>query len=260
MIRKNIINHWSQYVLVSIAIVSTLSELNIISPDVMFPLLLGAIVVSSLRNEGIVERIQTKLSDNSDEVKTFGDYIKKIAKSNCLVEVEEFSTRDDFYNSLVASLNKTKNSVKLTAIRKEPPNMISTTGNQADNWYEGVIRWVKEREGERDVKRIVATSDPNMLKWAREEDKKLKKKNVGNFEIFGIDWDFSSGLPAINVCIFDDKDVYLIFTPMDKKIKDNKFLKIESISAANLFNEYFLSLELKAKKIADILDEKEMKE
>lgn len=169
--------------------------------------------------------------------------IESWASNQGFARVQVYRGKTDFFSAMNEVLTTTQNEVRLTAVRDDPPWSFITRSDESVKWYDNIKQWAKQ-DPDRHAVRIFAAETPEMQTWGRQLCKELDDSGITNFDHRVVPWPKDFRLPFINMCIFDQRTVFLIFSPLDKSLAESKFIRIDSPELASfLITGYYLSLE-----------------
>ncbi|WP_149258448.1 hypothetical protein [Actinomadura sp. K4S16] len=121
-------------------------------------------------------------------------------------------TGQDFYKVMLAEVHQARFRIMTTFIRHRPPEYFlgftdGETARIASAYFSDVVRW-SALPGHRTVRRIVCAPNPEMEEWVKRFVQETSA--YPRHEIRVVDW--SLGVDAINMAVFDDSVVLLAFT------------------------------------------------
>lgn len=118
----------------------------------------------------------------------------------------------EFYRVMLAEVSRARFRIMTTFIRYRPPEYFlgftdAETAQVAAAYFREVVRW-SALPGSRSVRRIVCTPNAEMREWAQRFVQETSA--YPRHEIRIVDW--TLGIDAVNMAVFDDSVVLLAFT------------------------------------------------
>jgi len=149
-------------------------------------------------------------------------------------EFKQINTTDAIFRELRETLSHTKKEVWATGIRPDTPEVLSSYSSEAKLWYESLNRWTNTKSG-RTYLRLIGLNNDATHEWLQEEC--ADHSNINNKVFKSIEWD--PKMPFINMIIFDDNEVFLMFRSDSALIEQTIRYRVRGPEMAHLAKEWF---------------------
>jgi hypothetical protein len=149
-------------------------------------------------------------------------------------EFQRIDTTDATFRELRSALSNTEREVWATGIRPDTPKVLSDYSSEAKLWYESLSRWTNAKSG-RTYLRLIGLNNDATHEWLSEEC--ADHSNINNKEFRGIEWD--PKMPFINMIMFDDDEVFLMFRSDPALIEQTIRYRIKGPEMVHLAKEWF---------------------
>ena len=124
-----------------------------------------------------------------------------------------YQNNPEFYRAAADRVRTAKSEVRLTYIRRYPPNQYTTTA--ASEYFRAVLAWAAEDvDDERTVRRIIGVPqpdgvlDPDVLTWLREHRDQTRR--ILTYEVRILPWEADAD--GLNMALIDDSIAFLAFS------------------------------------------------
>jgi Helix-turn-helix domain len=125
-----------------------------------------------------------------------------------------YKNNPEFYRAAADRVRKAKSEVRVTYIRRYPPDQYTTTA--ASEYFQTVLAWAAEKvdDEQRTVRRIIGVpqldgvSDPDVLRWLRDHHEETRR--ILTYEIRILPWDADAD--GLNMALIDDSVAFLAFS------------------------------------------------
>ncbi|MGF1756397.1 hypothetical protein L4D76_00235 [Photobacterium sagamiensis] len=152
-------------------------------------------------------------------------------------EFKQITTTESIFRELSDVLSRTEKEVWATAFRPDTRKVLTSYSSGAEQWYENLNRWTVAKSG-RTYLRLIGLNNDETREWLQEEC--TSHSNISNKLFKGIEWDPS--MPIINMIIFDDDEVFLMFRSDPALIEQTIRYRIKGPEMAHLAKEWFKAM------------------
>lgn len=152
-------------------------------------------------------------------------------------EFKSITSTDQIFRELSDALSDTDKEVWATGFRPDPPKTLKSYSPGAAQWYENLDKWTNAQSG-RTYLRLVGLSNDANHDWFKEEC--TKQENISNRVFKSLEWNKET--PFINMIIFDDDVVFLMFRSDPALIEQTIRYKVSGKEMTRLAREWFQAL------------------
>ncbi len=152
-------------------------------------------------------------------------------------EFKQTDTTDAIFRELRNALSNTEKEVWATGIRPDTREVQTNYSSEAKLWYESLDRWRNAASG-RTYLRLIGLNNDATHEWLQEEC--ADQSNINNKVFRGIEWD--PKMPFINMIMFDDNEVFLMFRSDPDLIEQTIRYRIKGPDMTHLAKEWFESM------------------
>ncbi|WP_299013056.1 hypothetical protein [uncultured Photobacterium sp.] len=152
-------------------------------------------------------------------------------------EFKTITSTEQIFRELSDALSHTKKEIWATGFRPDTPKILTNYSSAAAGWYEDLDQWANAQSG-RTYLRLVGLNNEATYEWFQEEC--TKQLNISNRQFKGLEWD--EKVPFINMIIFDNDEVFLMFRSDPALIEQTIRYRIRGAEMTKLAREWFQAM------------------
>ena len=180
----------------------------------------------------IAARVE-KISHETDErAEAFVNMFDGALQEKGLAKVREISSATDLYRELGAARERSTKEIRITQLRAKSVDEISA--GKTALLYEETEKWLDAASG-RVLYRVVNVAGQGMENWFEEEcSRTAGSTNLGLKRI-----EDKKHSPRMNIAVFDDREVFIVASPLSGPVEATKTVHIEDPVLASYMAAYF---------------------
>jgi hypothetical protein len=186
----------------------------------------------------IAARVEKVAHEMDERAEVFSGLIDDALRDKGLAKVREIGSATELYGEMSAALGRSSKAVRITRLRAGSVAELKT--GRTGGLFEETEAWLDAAPG-RVLYRLASVAGEGMERWFEEEcSRTAGATNLGLKKIEG-----SGSSSRMNLAVFDDREVFLIASPMSGPVEATKTVHIEDpVIAAHMaiwFDQLFES-------------------